>query len=62
MFPKLDFSQIQIKVTTLTTLVAEPILEDVETDEDLVVTDGPGGVADNPMNPSVQNNDPPASP
>lgn len=52
MFPDLDLSQIQIKLTTLMTP------KDMETDEELVVTDGLGGVADDPLNP---HNNPPAS-
>ena len=59
MFPDLDFSQIQINVNAQTTSTVDPILEDVETDEELVVTDGPGVVADDPVNPLVQSDDPP---
>ena len=62
MFLDIDFLQIQIKLTALTTPTAEPTLEEVETDEEVVVTDKPGGVADNPVNPSVQNDYPPTGP
>ena len=41
------------------TSAVDPILEDVETDEELVVTDRPGVVADDPVNPLVQSDDPP---
>ena len=59
MFPDLNFSQIQIRLNTPMTLAADPTLEDVETNEELVVTDGPSVVANDPMNPSVQSHDPP---
>ena len=62
MFPNLDFSQIQIKLTTLMTPVADLIPKDVETNEELVVTDEPSEVANDPLNPLVQNDNPPASP
>nr|POE57617.1 hypothetical protein CFP56_39371 [Quercus suber] len=51
-----------IRLTALTTSTAKLTLEDVETDEEVVVTDGPGEVADNPMNPLVQTDNSPASP
>ena len=53
MFPDLDFSQIQIRLTASTTPTAKPIPEDVETDKEVEVIDGPGGVVDDPMNPLV---------
>ena len=59
MFPDLNFSQIQIRLNTPMTLAADPTLEDVETNEELVVTDGSSVVANDPMNPSVQSHDPP---
>ena len=59
MFPDLNFSQIQIRLNTPMTLAADPTLEDVETNEELVVTDRPSVVANDPMNPSVQSHDPP---
>ena len=62
MFLDLDFSQIQIRLTALMTPAAEPNFEDVETNEEVVVTDGPGGAADDLVNPSVQNNNPFVSP
>ena len=62
MFPDLDFSQIQIKLTALMTLVTDPIPKDVETNEELVVTDEPSEVADDPLNPLVQNDNPPVGP
>ena len=45
------FSQIQIKLTTLTTSIAQPTPDDVKTDEKMLVTDGPGGVANNLVYP-----------
>ena len=45
------FSQIQIKLTTLTTSVVEPTPDDVKTDEKMLVTDGLGGVANNLVYP-----------
>ena len=62
MFPDLDFSQIQIKLTASMTPIAGPTLKDVETDEEVVVPYGPGRVADDPVNPSVQSDNPPTSP
>ena len=62
MFPDLNFSQIQIKLTTLMTHVADPIPKDVETNEELVVTDESSEVADDPLNLLVQNENPPAGP
>ena len=59
MFPDLNFSQIQIRLNTSMTPTANPIPEDVETNEELVVTDGPSVVANDPMNPLVQSHDPP---
>lgn len=59
MFPDLDLSQVQIKLTTSTTLATDPIPKDMETDKELVVTDGLGGVVDDPLNP---HNNPLASP
>ena len=51
MFPDLDFSQIQIKLNAPTTPAAEPTLDNVEIDEKVLVTNRPGDVANNPMNP-----------
>ena len=59
MFPDLNFSQIQFRLNTPMTPATDPTLEDVETNEELVVTDGPSVVANNPMNPSVQSHNPP---
>nr|POF23438.1 hypothetical protein CFP56_07350 [Quercus suber] len=49
-------------LTALTTPAVELTLEDVETNEEVVVTDGPGRVIDDPVNPLVQSDDPPISP
>ena len=59
MFPDLNFSQIQIRLNTSMTPTANPTPEDVETNEELVVTNGPSVVANDPMNPLVQSHDPP---
>lgn len=45
-----------------TTLTTKPTLEEVKTNEEVVVTDWPGGVANDPVNPPVQNDNPPTSP
>ena len=53
MFPDLDSSQIQINVNARTTLAANLTPKDMETDEELVVTNGPDMVADDLVNPFV---------
>lgn len=40
------------------TPATEPFPNDEESEEEVVVTDGPGGVADDPMNPQEQTNNP----
>ena len=62
MFLDLDFSQIQIRLNASTTLAAKPIPDDTETNDEVLVTDGPGGVADNPKEPDRQTTFPPANP
>ena len=62
MFLDLDFSQIQIRLIASTTLAAKPIPDDTETNDEVLVTDGPGGVADNPKEPDRQTIFPPADP
>ena len=62
MFPDLEFSQIQIKLTASTTPTARPTFEDVETDEEVVVIDGLGRVANDLVNPLMQSDDPSTSP
>lgn len=51
MFPNLDFSQIQINLTAPTTPATEPIPDNLETNEEVVVTDKPSSVVDDLMNP-----------
>ena len=51
MFPDLDFSQIQIKLSAPMTPAAEPTPDDAKIDDEVLVTDGPSDVADDPMNP-----------
>ena len=51
MFLDLDFSQIQIKLTASTTPATKLTLDDIKTDEEMLVTDKPGGVADDPVDP-----------
>nr|POE57165.1 hypothetical protein CFP56_34128 [Quercus suber] len=58
MFPNLDFSFIQIKLSAPMTFAAKPILNDEETDEEVLVTDTPGGVADDLVNPQEQTDNP----
>ena len=62
MFPDLDFSQIQIKLMASTTPTARPTPEDVETNEEVVITDGPSKVANDPVNPSVESDNPSTGP
>lgn len=62
MFPNLNFSQIQIKLIALTTPATEPTPDDVETDEEVLVTDEPSGAGDDPMDPQEQIDNPPANP
>ena len=40
------------------TPATEPFPNDEEFEEEVVVTDGPGGVADDPMNPQEQTDNP----
>lgn len=51
LFPNLDFSSIQIKLSAPTTPSAEPRPNKKEIEEEVLVIDGYGGVADDPMNP-----------
>ena len=46
LFLDLDFSQIQIRLNALMTPVIESILD--ETDDEVLVTNGPGDVVDDP--------------
>lgn len=62
MFLDLDFSQIQIRLTALTTPAAETIPNDVETNEEVVVIDEPGDVAEDPVNPQEQTDNLPTDP
>lgn len=47
-FLNLEFSQIQIRLNAPTTLATDPILDDEEIDDEVLVIDGPAGVADDP--------------
>lgn len=47
-FLYLEFSQIQIRLNAPTTLATDPILDDEEIDDEVLVIDGPAGVADDP--------------
>ena len=40
------------------THTTKPFPDDEESKEEVVVTDGPGGVADDPMNPQEQTDNP----
>ena len=40
------------------TSTTEPFPDDEESEEEVVVTDEPGGVADDPMNPQEQTDNP----
>ena len=48
LFPDLDFSQIQIKLNALMTLTSEPVPDDEEIDNEVMMTNGPAGMADEP--------------
>nr|POF22774.1 hypothetical protein CFP56_09751 [Quercus suber] len=52
----------QIKLTVLTTLATKPTPNDVETDEEVLVTEELGGVAEDPMDPQEQTDNPSANP
>lgn len=54
LFPDLDFSSIQMKLSAPTTPSAEPPPNEKEIEEEVLVTDGYGGVADDPVNPQEQ--------
>ena len=63
MFLDLEFSQIQIKLNSLMTLVAEHVPDDVETNVEVVEMDRPGGVrTDEPKELNEQATDPVANP
>ena len=54
MFLDLDFFQIQIRLNALTNLAIKPIPNDLETDDEMLETNGPSGVANNPKEPDDQ--------
>lgn len=62
MFLDLDFSFIQIKLSGLMSPTVEPIPDDKETEEEVLVTDRPGGVPDNLVNPQEQIGNPHVDP
>lgn len=47
-FLDLEFSQIQIRLNAPTTLATDPILDDEEIDDKVLVINGPASVADDP--------------
>jgi len=51
LLPNLDFSPTQIKLSAPTTPAAKPIPDDKETEEEVLMNDRLGGVADDPVNP-----------
>nr|POE98162.1 hypothetical protein CFP56_57406 [Quercus suber] len=57
-FPDVDFSSIQIKLSAPITPAVEPIPNNEETEEEVLVNNRPGGVADDPMNPQEQTDNP----
>ena len=60
LFPNLDFSQIQIRLNTSTTPATEPIPDNMETDDEVLVTNGLGYAADNLKEPKGHTTNPPA--
>lgn len=62
LFPDLDFSQIQIKLNAPTTPTTQPVPNDGEIDDEVLVTDGPTGVPNEPKDPNEQPTDTPADP
>ncbi|KAF3975845.1 hypothetical protein CMV_000922 [Castanea mollissima] len=52
----------QIKLIAPTTPITELVPDDEETNDEVLVTDGPTGEADNPNNPNDQPTDTPADP
>ena len=58
MFLDLDFSQIQIKLTASMTPATKLTPDDIKTDEEVLVTDRPGGVVDDPVYPLEQTSNP----
>nr|POE61313.1 hypothetical protein CFP56_51615 [Quercus suber] len=59
LFLDLNFSQIQIRLNASMTPATEPILNDVETDDEVLVTNGPGDVVDDPKELERQTTNPP---
>ena len=51
MFLNLDIFKTQIKFTAPMTLATNPIPDNLETDDDVLVTNEPSDVADNPVDP-----------
>nr|POF19162.1 hypothetical protein CFP56_53467 [Quercus suber] len=56
------FDEMKIMLTAPTTPATELTHDDMETDEEVLVTNGPGGVANDPMDPPKQTDNPPANP
>lgn len=61
MFANLDFYQIQIKLSATTTFAAKPIPDDKETDDEVLVTNGPIGEVDDPKDLNNQPTDIPTN-
>ena len=53
-FLDLDFSQIQVKVTALTTPAVEPNLDDADTNDEVLVTDEPTDEVNDPKGSNDQ--------
>lgn len=62
MFPNFDFIQIQIKLNAPTTSAAKPIPNDMETDDEVLVINEPGDVADDLKEPKGKTTNPFANP
>ena len=61
MFPDFDFSRIQIKLSAMTTFATEPVPDDKETNNKVLVTDGPISDVNNPKDPNNQPTDTPTN-
>lgn len=54
MFPDMDFSQIHMKLGASMTYATDPIPNDEETEDEMLVTDGPIDEANDPKGPNDQ--------
>ena len=62
LFLDLDFTQIQIRLNDPMTPAIEPILDNVEIDDEVLVTNGPSDAAGDPKESKRQTTNPPTDP